>query len=83
MDRINLQDLVRGKTYRVVYKLDTQRKPRYSVMRYIKTEPTSWTSNETYWDARPYAGTQSLNARTILAIVAVDDKTPIIVGKMV
>jgi len=52
--QVELPDLVNGKPYRITHQSPTQRYPRYSILRYL-----GQSIEDTFWDARPAAGTQT------------------------
>lgn len=50
-----IDDLIKGRKYRIKHKSETQKKVRESVMRYLDEDDGSY-----IWSARPVAGTQTM-----------------------
>lgn len=61
-----------GKKYKVVYKGERQHYNREAIMVFLGTE-----GNNTSWDARPFAGTQTMPSSWIVAVFQVDPCTKV------
>jgi hypothetical protein len=70
--------LVVGKRYRIVYKIGSQRFPRYSVLSYLDYDRFG---RSLVFSGRPIAGNSGFRQRDILRIEEVGHDEPIVISK--
>lgn len=73
-----------GKRYRIVFKADTDRIEKFSVMDYLGEQngpESGWTDGSYSFSARPIAGTQQMPKKWLRTVTQVAKDEPIVINQ--